>query len=312
MGAEYHIPVLAEEAIEGLITRSDGIYVDATLGGGGYSEMILKRLTAGGRLIAFDTDTEAIDFATNRLAAYSDKLTIVRENFGKLAEALSALGIDSIDGIVYDLGVSSRQLDTTSIGLSYRFDSPLDMRLDKRLPVTAKDIIETYSEAELVTIFRSYGEEPTAKRIAHRIALSRDQAPIATTHQLASVVTVGIREDKKNAVLSRIFQALRIEVNDELGVLTRSLEEAIGILHSGGRIVVVSYHSLEDRIVKECFVRESRPAATAGSIESLRHSIDLSRARLKLITSKPRIASDEEIDRNVRARSAKLRIAEKK
>jgi 16S rRNA (cytosine1402-N4)-methyltransferase len=311
MEAEYHIPVLAEEAVRGLITRTDGIYVDTTLGGGGYSERILKMLSDSGRLIAFDTDTDAIAFATKRLEAYTNKLTIVRENFGKVREALEAIGISEIDGIVYDLGISSHQLDTTSIGLSYRFDSPLDMRLDKRLAISANDIIATYSETELTRIFRIYGEEPNAKRIAYRIADRRSQAPINSTHELAQIVSQGIREDKKNAVLSRIFQALRIEVNDELGVLRRSLEEAVGILKPKSRIVVISYHSLEDRIVKDFFALESRPPVTPGSVASLKDSVDYSKARLKLITPKPVTASSEEIERNVRSRSAKLRIAEK-
>jgi 16S rRNA (cytosine1402-N4)-methyltransferase len=305
----YHIPVLAERAIELLSVRG-GTYVDATLGGGGYAERILQG-SPDAKLIAFDTDPEAINFASERLAGFSERLTIVRENFATLRTSLERLGIAQIDGIVYDLGVSSRQLDTTSIGLSYRHESELDMRLDPRLPRSAKDIIETYSAVELARIFKTYGEEPFAKRIAHRIANRRSTAPITSTTSLAKVITEGIREDKKNAVLSRIFQALRIEVNDELGALSRSLEDAIDLLAEGGRLVVVSYHSLEDRIVKDLFARESRPKSEMGSFVSLRDSVDLSKARLKLLTKKPETASADEIATNVRSRSAKLRAAER-
>ncbi|HYM21306.1 MAG TPA: 16S rRNA (cytosine(1402)-N(4))-methyltransferase RsmH [Candidatus Kapabacteria bacterium] len=306
----YHIPVLAHEAVELLVRADAGTYVDATLGGGGYAERILKA-SRGSRLIAFDTDPEAIRFASERLAGFAERLTIVRENFASLRTSLESLGIAKIDGIVYDLGVSSRQFDTTSVGLSYRHESELDMRLDPRLPRSAKDVIASYSAAELAQIFKNYGEEPFAKRIAHRIAERRSAAPITSTTRLAEVITEGIREDKKNAVLSRIFQALRIEVNDELGNLRRSLEEAVELLNIGGRIVVVSYHSLEDRIVKDLFNRESKPRAEAGSIVSLRESVDLSKARLRLLTKKPVTASEEEIGSNIRARSAKMRAAER-
>ena len=306
----YHIPVLAAQATRFLSVRDGGIYVDATLGGGGYAERILKAAT-GCKVIAFDTDPEAIGFSSERLSGFADRFTIVRENFASLAASLERLGIRQIDGIVYDLGVSSRQLDTTSVGLSYRHESELDMRLDPRLPRSAKDIIATYSITDLARIFKNYGEEPFAKRIAHRIVHYRSTAPITSTTLLAEVATEGIRTDKKNAVLSRIFQALRIEVNDELASLGRSLEDAVGLVASGGRIVVVSYHSLEDRIVKDLFARESKPKAEAGSITSLRDSIDLSKARLMLLTKKPLTASEEEIAGNVRARSAKLRAAER-
>ncbi len=308
---EYHIPVLAEEATEALITKVDGTYVDATLGGGGYSERILKKLSASGRLIAFDTDTHAIDFASKRLAAYGERFTIVRENFGDLKKGLESVSIANIDGIVYDLGVSSHQFDTTSIGLSYRHESELDMRLDSRLAQSANDIIAGYSESELADIFWKYGEEPSSRRIAYRIVRRRAEAPITTTTELAAIIGEGIREDKRNAVLSRIFQALRIEVNDELGMLRRSLEQALEVLNPGGRLVVVSYHSLEDRIVKDLFNTEAKPKAEPGSAAFLRQTVDLSKARLRLITTKPVTPSEQEIATNVRARSAKMRVSEK-
>ncbi len=216
-----------------------------------------------------------------------------------------------MNGIVYDLGVSSHQLDTVSVGLSYRVDAPLDMRLDPRLTTSATSIISAYDETKLKEIFRNYGEEPYAGPIARKIVQARMARPIETTAALAAIVAQGIREDKKNETLSRIFQALRIEVNDELGNLRTSLAQAVALLKSGGRIVVVAYHSLEDRIVKEFFKNESQPEFAAGSLGALKERIDRSSARLKVLTKKAITPSAEEIERNPRARSAKLRAAEK-
>jgi 16S rRNA (cytosine1402-N4)-methyltransferase len=292
---EYHIPVLAVEAVESLNIKTGGIYIDANLGGGGYAELILVH-SASIKLYGFDTDPQAIEYASRRLAKFGERFKIITENFSKLHEALQREGVTQISGIVYDLGVSSRQLDTTSVGLSYRFDAPLDMRLDPRLKRSAMNIIAESSAEELKYIFGTYGEEPMSGRIARWIVESRSVKPIRTTHELAAIVTKGIREDKKNATLSRIFQALRIEVNDELGSLRSSLEQAMDMLAAGGRIVVVSYHSLEDRIVKEFFVARVKPKVVQGSMESLRHSIDEEKALLTLITKKPVIPSDEEIE----------------
>ena len=308
---EYHIPVLASEAVESLNIKTDGIYIDATLGGGGYAELMLMH-SPSIKLYGFDTDPQAIEYASNHLAKFGKKFKIITENFSNLREALETEGVTQISGIVYDLGVSSRQLDTTSIGLSYRFDAPLDMRLDPRLKRSAMDIIAAASAEELKHIFGTYGEEPMSGRIARWIVEARDSKPIKTTHELAAIVTKGIREDKKNSTLSRIFQALRIEVNDELGSLRSSLEQAMDMLVSGGRIVVVSYHSLEDRIVKDFFAASAKPKVAEGSMESLRQSIDEEKALLKLIIKKPLIPSAEEIAANPRARSAKMRVAEKK
>ncbi|MEI8134244.1 MAG: 16S rRNA (cytosine(1402)-N(4))-methyltransferase RsmH [bacterium] len=311
MEHEYHIPVLAREAIEYLELRDNGIYIDATLGGGGYSELILRN-HLNLKLFGFDTDPQATRYSSKRLEKYSDHFTIIAENFSRLAEALEKESVTKISGIVYDLGVSSRQLDTTSVGLSYRVDAPLDMRLDPRLARSAMDIIASYSADELRYIFGMYGEEPMSGRIARWIAEAREANAITTTTQLAKIVTQGIREDKKNSTLSRIFQALRIEVNAELESLKSSLSQALELLEPGGRIVVVSYHSLEDRIVKDFFSAQAKPPVAEGSVESLRMSIDEGRALLKVITKKPVIPSDEEIGRNPRSRSAKLRCAEKK
>ncbi len=311
MAHDYHIPVLLHEAIDALNTKSGGIYIDATLGGGGYSEMILMH-SPSIKLYGFDTDPQAMEYASSGLEKFNDRFTIIKENFSNLREALANKNIRQISGIVYDLGVSSRQLDTTSIGLSYRFDAPLDMRLDPRLVRSAMDIIATESADELKHIFGMYGEEPMSGRIARWIVEARQVKPIKTTHELAAIVTQGIREDKKNSTLSRIFQALRIEVNDELGSLRSSLEQALELLEAGGRIVVVSYHSLEDRIVKDFFASHANPKVAEGSLESLRQSVDEKNARLQLITKKPIVPTDEEVARNPRARSAKMRVAQKK
>ena len=328
--------------MELLSVRPGGVYIDATLGGGGYSEAMLE---AGAIVYGFDTDPAAQEFASNRLAKYGERFHLVKENFAKLEAAqegpppnplllkegglldelekadgeknlprlfkAGAGGWFPLSGIVYDLGVSSHQLDTTSIGLSYRVDAPLDMRLDPRLTISAKEIIGTYDEQTLRTLFRNYGEEPFAGRIAQAIIRARSERPIATTAQLAAVVASTVREDKKYETLSRIFQAVRIEVNRELDNLRSSLGQAIEMMQSGGRIVVVSYHSLEDRIVKECFKRESEPEFAPGSVGSLKERIDRSKARLKLLTKKAIVPTEEEIARNPRARSAKLRAAEK-
>ncbi len=301
--------------MELLAARAGGVYVDATLGGGGYAETMLA---AGAHVFGFDTDLAAWHVASARLAKFGEQFVLVKENFAKLYDAmrdhplLKKEGAGGwLDGIVYDLGVSSHQLDTASVGLSYRVDAPLDMRLDPRLKTSAKEIISNYDETKLKEIFRNYGEEPYAGPIARKIVQARMAGAIETTAELAAIVTQGIREDKKNETLSRIFQALRIEVNDELGNLRSSLAQAVGILRPGGRIVVVAYHSLEDRIVKDFFKNESRPEFAAGSLGALKERIDLSSARLKVLTKKAVTPSAEEIERNPRARSAKLRAAEK-
>jgi 16S rRNA (cytosine1402-N4)-methyltransferase len=313
MEHEYHIPVLAQAAIEALNIKAGGVYVDATLGGGGYSEMILGKSEASQsiKLFSFDTDPQAIEYASKRLARFGDHLKIIKENFSHLDIALAKERITKISGIVYDLGVSSRQLDTASVGLSYRIDAPLDMRLDPRLKRSAMDIIAYESADELRYIFGTYGEEPMSGRIARWIVEARETEPIKTTTQLAKIVTRGIREDKKNATLSRIFQSLRIEVNDELGSLRSSLSQALELVEEGGRIVVVSYHSLEDRIVKDFFAKHAKPKVVLGSLESLKKNISEELARLKLITKKPVTPSEEEVENNPRARSAKMRVAEK-
>jgi 16S rRNA (cytosine1402-N4)-methyltransferase len=306
----YHVPVMLEESMQYLSLHDDGIYVDATLGGGGYSEAILTR-TKRAKVFGFDTDPAAQKFASERLAKFGERFVQVPENFSELAEALRERGVDKINGIVFDLGVSSHQLDTDTIGLSYRITAPLDMRLDPRLRVSANEVIAEYEEDDLRRVFREYGEEKFAGRIARNIVESRKAKTIATTTDLAAVITRGIREDKKSETLSRIFQALRIEVNGELESLKRGLEASIDVTAGGGRIVVVSYHSLEDRIVKECFRHESAPKSEAGSLASLKEAVDMSRARLRELIRKPLGPGEEEVARNPRARSARLRAAER-
>ncbi len=298
--------MLLREAIDLLALKPGGVYVDATLGGGGYSEAMLE---AGARVFGFDTDPAAQEFATRRLAKFGERFTLVRENFAKLGEA-SLRGV-ALDGIVYDLGVSSHQLDTASVGLSYRIEAPLDMRLDPREWISAREVIAAYDEGQLREMFRTYGEEPFASRIARNIIHARNEKPIETTTELAEIIASGIRPDKRNETLSRIFQAIRIEVNHELENLRDSLEQAVQMMKDGGRIVVVSYHSLEDRIVKEFFRSESAPEFEAGATGALKSRVDLSRARLRLLTKKPVRPSADEIIRNPRARSAKLRAAER-
>lgn len=310
MNGTYHVPVMLREVLEYLQVKDNGTYADATLGGGGYTEAIL-RASETAIIFGFDTDPHAMEFATERLQAFGDRFQLVPENFAELTQSLATRGIYSIDGIAYDLGISSHQIDTASIGLSYRVDAPLDMRLDPRLTRSAKDIIAESSDAELKEIFRKYGEEPMAGKIAWRIVKARTAGAIDSTLKLAEVVTQGVREDKRASVLSRIFQALRIEVNDELRHLEESLEQAVELLKPGGRVVVVSYHSLEDRIVKEWIRREAAPKSEPGSMISLKENIDRSKARLTALTGKPVMPGEEEIERNPRARSARLRAAEK-
>lgn len=304
--------MLLKEAMELLGVHAGGVYIDATLGGGGYSEAILE---GGARVFGFDTDPAAQEYASKRLAKFGDRFTLIKENFAKLSGILPFLSKEGVggglDGIVYDLGVSSHQLDTTSIGLSYRVDAPLDMRLDPRDRLSARDVIEKYDELQLRKIFRDYGEEPFGSRIARNIVRAREEEAIERTTQLAEIIASGIRPDKRNETLSRIFQAIRIEVNHEMENLRASLDGAVTMLKDSGRIVVVSYHSLEDRIVKEFFRSESAPEFAEGAAGALKSRIDLARARLRILTKKPVRPTEEEIERNSRARSAKLRAAER-
>jgi len=303
--AGFHESVLREEVLRFLLTDRSGTYVDGTLGGGGHAEGICRALGEHGRLIGFDRDAEAIDAARERLRPFGGAVTLVRENFADMGSVLGAMGVRSVAGILLDLGISSHQVDTPGRGFSFRPGGALDMRMDTREAVSARDVVNTYGEERLAAILREYGEERAARRIARAIVMAR---PLATAGDLAGVVRECVGERFLTKSLARVFQAIRIEVNGELGHLRRVLAGVPDLLARGGRCVVISYHSLEDRVVKECFRAEA-----ADRIPSAHRLVpDQQRTpRLALLTRKPVGASDEETARNTRARSAKLRAAER-
>lgn len=306
-----HTTVLLNEAVDALDIKPDGIYVDCTLGGAGHSELILSKLSGSGRLIAFDQDEVAIKNAQEKLALYKDKLTIVKSNFRYLKEEIHNLGITHVDGILYDLGVSSPQLDTPERGFSYHHDAPLDMRMDNEADVTAYDVVNAWSYESLVKIFFRYGEEKFSKQIARKIEAARENQPIETTGELVELIKEAIpapARRKGGHPAKRVFQAIRIAVNDELGVFESSLEQAITLLNPGGRISVITFHSLEDRICKSTFKKMSELPPLPPGLPVIP---DEFKPELKLITRKPIIPSEEELEFNNRARSAKLRVAEK-
>ncbi len=305
-----HTSVLFDECMEQLHIRPDGIYIDGTAGGGGHSVGIASRLTTG-RLIAIDQDEAAVAAATARLSPFGERATVVRNNFCRLAEVCGELSIQKIDGVLLDLGVSSYQLDTPERGFSYMADAPLDMRMDGRGGKTAYDVVNTYGEADLRRILFAYGEERFAGRIAARILSAREKHPIETTGELVQLIKDAIpaaaREGGHHPA-KRSFQAIRIEVNGELDVIRPAIEAAVGLLKPGGRMAIITFHSLEDRIVKEAFAELARgctcprelPVCVCGRTPQVR-----------VVTRKPILPTDEETERNPRARSAKLRVAEK-
>ncbi len=306
----HHISVLLDECIEGLNIKPDGIYVDGTLGGAGHSSEVAKRLTTG-RLIGIDRDPVALKAAGERLAPYSDRVTLVHSNFCEIAEVLKNLDIDGVDGILLDLGVSSPQLDDGSRGFSYMADAPLDMRMNSEDTLTAYDVVNTWSYEELKRILFDYGEERYAPKIASAICKKREGKPIETTLELVDVIrsampAQALREKQHPA--KRSFQAIRIAVNDELGSVEKVMKDAIPCLNPGGRLAVITFHSLEDRIVKTamtgaakgCTCPPSFPVCVCGK-----------KPQVRIITRKPIVSGDEELERNPRARSAKLRVCEK-
>ena len=305
-----HRSVLLDECIEALDIKEDGIYIDGTAGGGGHSFEIAKRLTTG-LLIAVDQDADAIEAAGKRLAPYGDRVKIVRDNFCNLDSVCASLGIDKIDGLLLDLGVSSYQLDTAERGFSYMADAPLDMRMDKRAALDAYRVVNEYSEAELKRIIWEYGEERFSGRIAARIVKERANKPITTTGELVqlikSAMPAGVREGGSHPA-KRTFQAIRIEVNKELNVIAPAIDSAVNLLDEGGRIAIITFHSLEDRIVKETFAEAASgctcprdfPVCVCGK-----------KPRLRLVNRKPILPSAEELAENHRSHSAKLRVAEK-
>lgn len=306
-----HTTVLLHEAVDGLNIQQDGIYVDCTLGGAGHSALILSKLSDKGRLIAFDQDETAIANAKKKLEQYQDKITIIKSNFSNLKEELFAIGVHHVDGVLYDLGVSSPQLDNPERGFSYHHDAPLDMRMDKQSSISAYDVVNSWRYEDLVRIFFQYGEEKFSKQIARKIEAARAIKPIETTFELVELIKDGIpapARRKGGHPAKRIFQAIRIAVNDELGVFERSLQDAMDILNPGGRISVITFHSLEDRICKVAFKKASELPPLPPGLPMIPKEFE---PDMKLITRKPIVPSDEELELNNRARSAKLRVAER-
>ena len=307
-----HTSVLLEEVLENLAIRPDGIYVDGTLGGGGHSFHILERLTDGGRLIGIDQDTDAIAAAGERLAQFGDAVTIVHDNYEHIGDVLSDLSVSGVDGILLDLGVSSYQLDNPERGFTYRTDAPLDMRMDRSSALTARDIVNTYSEEELTRILREYGEERCAARIAANIVRRRKESPLETTGELSSIVRASIpakMREKGGNPDKRTFQAIRIACNRELDVLRDSLDTMIDLLNPGGRLCVITFHSLEDRIVKNAFRRNENPCTCPPEFPVC---VCGKKPKGRVITRKAIAPSPEELKVNRRSASAKLRVFEKR
>ena len=306
-----HKSVLLQECIDALNIRPDGIYLDGTLGGAGHSSQIARRLTEGGRLIGVDRDRTALAAAKERLAPYADRVTLVHSNFAEIDAILESLGIPAVNGMLFDLGVSSPQLDDASRGFSYMADAPLDMRMDKDDALTAGEVVNTWPQGELRRILYDYGEERYAPQIAAAICRAREKAPVETTLELVDIIrsampAQALREKQHPA--KRSFQAIRIAVNDELGAVSRMMQAAVGRLNPGGRLAVITFHSLEDRIVKSEMQQAARgctcppefPVCVCGK-----------KPLVKLVTRKPIVSGPAELEENPRARSAKLRVAEK-
>ena len=305
-----HKSVLLEETIDNLNIKPDGIYVDGTLGGAGHSEQIVKRLGEGGRLIGIDQDEDAIAAASKRLEPYGDKVTIVRDNYQNFRRILDELNIQKVDGILLDLGVSSYQLDNADRGFTYRVDAPLDMRMDNRQTKTAKDIVNDYSEAELFRILKDYGEERYAKSIAYHICKYRENKVIETTEELNDIIRGSIPAKARNGQghpSKQTFQAIRIELNRELDVLRDSIDGMIASLNPGGRLCIITFHSLEDRIVKLAFRKNENPCICPPNFPVC----TCGRKPLgKVITRKPIITGERELEENSRSKSSKLRVFE--
>lgn len=306
-----HTTVLLKETVDGLNIKPNGLYVDCTLGGAGHSEYLVRQLSTEGRLICFDQDITAIENAKVRLKDYLDRVTFVHSNFRFLKEELNNLNIQKIDGVLYDLGVSSPQLDTPERGFSYHHDAPLDMRMDQTAELSAFHVVNEWSYEDLVRIFFRYGEEKFSKQIARKIEEARKDKPIETTGELVELIKEGIpapARRKGGHPAKRVFQAIRIAVNDELGAAEESLIDAIELLNIGGRISVITFHSLEDRLTKTIFKESSSLPDLPPGLPIIPEDV---KPILKLVTRKPIVPSEEELQANNRARSAKLRIAEK-
>jgi len=305
-----HVSVLWEETVDGLDIKPDGIYIDGTLGGGGHSELVLKRLTTG-KLIGIDQDTDALAAASERLKEYGDRFIPVHSNFSNVLNVLKELGIDKVDGMMMDLGVSSYQLDEAERGFSYMQDGELDMRMDRSRGFSAKDVVNTYSADELNKIIKDYGEDRWAKRIAQFIVEARDEKEITRTSELVDIIKAavpkGARKDGPHPA-KRTFQAIRIEVNNELGIIAETIRDIASALNPGGRISIITFHSLEDRIVKVAYKELAQGCICPPELPVCMCN---NKPVVKIITRKPKLPSDKEIEENPRARSAKLRVAQK-
>lgn len=312
MAQEFkHLSVLPEEVIEGLKVDPSGIYVDGTLGGGGHAFLVAEKLSRGGKLIGIDRDAEAIEAAAKRLEPFMDRVTIVKGNYENTKQILSDLGIDKVNGILLDLGVSSYQFDNKDRGFSYREDAPLDMRMDRSDVMTAYDVVNTYSENELCRILKDYGEEKFAKNIAARIVKNREIAPIRTTFELTETIKASIParfRETGGHPSKKTFQAIRIEVNRELDILKNVIGDLIDLLAPGGRLCIISFHSLEDRIVKQAFKEAEDPCICPPDFPVC---VCGRKSKGNVVTRKPVTAGEEELENNQRAHSAKLRIFEK-
>lgn len=308
-----HYSVLLNETIENLNIKPDGIYVDGTLGGGGHAYQVALRLSEKGRLIGIDQDADAIAAAGERLKEFGDKITIIRSNYANMKEELHRIGVEKVDGIVLDLGVSSFQLDTPERGFTYRDENaPLDMRMDDRQSLTAKDIVNGYSEMDLYRIIRDYGEDKFAKNIAKHIVQERAKKPIETTGELTEIIRASIPMKVQvtgGHPAKRTFQAIRIELNKELEVLQNNLDDMIDLLNPGGRICIITFHSLEDRIVKSNFKRNENPCTCPSDFPVC---VCGKVSKGKVITRKPILPSEKELEENSRSKSAKLRVFERR
>ncbi len=306
-----HVSVLLKETVDNLSIRPDGVYVDGTMGGAGHGYEICKRLLGQGRYIGIDRDEDAIKAGQRRLAEFADRAVILRDNYSNMKQALSQIGVDKVNGILLDLGVSSHQLDVAERGFSYMADAPLDMRMDRRQIKTARDIVNEYTERELATVIRDYGEDRFAQNIAKHIVAAREIKPIETTTELNEVIRAAIPMKIQKTLghpSKRTYQAIRIELNEELDELKKALEDMTGLLVPGGRLCIITFHSLEDRIVKTVFRREESPCICPPEFPVC---VCGRAPRAKVITKRPILPCEEEQEKNSRARSAKLRVMEK-
>ena len=307
-----HTSVLLKETIDNLNIRPDGIYVDGTLGGAGHASEVCRQLSDTGRFFGIDQDAAAIRAAGERLAPFGEKVTIIRSNYCHMVRELQQRGVSGVDGIVLDLGVSSYQLDEADRGFTYRFDAPLDMRMDQRQEKTAGDIVNEYTESELYRVIRDYGEDQFARNIAKHICIARQKEPIRTTGELVEIIKHAIPmkiRAKGGHPAKKTFQALRIELNQELTVLEESLDDMIGFLNDGGRICIITFHSLEDRIVKSIFRKNENPCICPPGFPVCTCGRE---PMGKVITRKPILPSEEEMEENPRSKSAKLRVFERR